>query len=74
MNARRPIEFFTLFSSRNFESSSMPVREISNDALNGELTTAGDKLVMVDFFATWFVCSSRVRLIVLCSGVARAKT
>jgi thiol-disulfide isomerase/thioredoxin len=33
----------------------MPVREISNDSLNGELTSAGDKLVMVDFFATWFV-------------------
>ncbi len=32
----------------------MPVREISNDSLNGELTAAGDKLVMVDFFATWF--------------------
>ena len=34
--------------------STMPVREITNDSLNGELTTAGDKLVMVDFFATWF--------------------
>ena len=32
----------------------MPVREISNDSLNGELTAAGDKLVLVDFFATWF--------------------
>jgi hypothetical protein len=32
----------------------MPVREISNESLNGELTAAGDKLVMVDFFATWF--------------------
>ena len=32
----------------------MPVREISNDNLNTELTSAGDKLVMVDFFATWF--------------------
>jgi hypothetical protein len=32
----------------------MPVREILNDSLNGELTAAGDKLVMVDFFATWF--------------------
>ncbi len=32
----------------------MPVREISNDSLNTELTSAGDKLVMVDFFATWF--------------------
>jgi len=31
----------------------MPVREISNDSLDGELTSAGDKLVMVDFFATW---------------------
>ncbi|CAF1087666.1 unnamed protein product [Rotaria sp. Silwood1] len=31
----------------------MPVREISNDTLNAELTSAGDKLVMVDFFATW---------------------
>ena len=31
----------------------MPVREISNDSLNGELTAAGDKLVLVDFFATW---------------------
>jgi thiol:disulfide interchange protein len=31
----------------------MPVREISNDSLTGELTSAGDKLVMVDFFATW---------------------
>ncbi|CAF4963035.1 unnamed protein product, partial [Rotaria socialis] len=30
----------------------MPVREISNDTLNAELTSAGDKLVMVDFFAT----------------------
>jgi hypothetical protein len=32
----------------------MPVREISNDSLTGELTSAGDKLVMVDFFATWY--------------------
>jgi len=31
----------------------MPVREISDDSLNGELTAAGDKLVLVDFFATW---------------------
>ncbi|CAF1654953.1 unnamed protein product [Rotaria magnacalcarata] len=31
----------------------MPVREISNDTLNAELISAGDKLVMVDFFATW---------------------
>ena len=32
----------------------MPVREISNDTLDNELASAGDKLVMVDFFATWF--------------------
>jgi hypothetical protein len=32
----------------------MPVREIANDSLTGELTSAGDKLVMVDFFATWY--------------------
>lgn len=32
----------------------MPVREISNENLSGELTSAADKLVMVDFFATWF--------------------
>lgn len=31
----------------------MPVREISNDNLNGELTSAADKVVLVDFFATW---------------------
>lgn len=37
-----------------FFSSSMPVREISNDNLNGELTSAADKVVLVDFFATWF--------------------
>lgn len=32
----------------------MPVKEIANDSLNAELTSAGDKLVMVDFFATWY--------------------
>lgn len=31
----------------------MPVREINNGCLEGELNAAGDKLVMVDFFATW---------------------
>lgn len=31
----------------------MPVREISDNSLNGELTSAADKLVLVDFFATW---------------------
>ncbi|CAF2575581.1 unnamed protein product [Rotaria sp. Silwood2] len=31
----------------------MPVREIANDTLNAEFTSAGDKLIMVDFFATW---------------------
>lgn len=31
----------------------MPVREVSNGNLKKELEKAGDKLVLVDFFATW---------------------
>jgi hypothetical protein len=41
----------------------MPVREISNDSLHGELTAAGDKLVMVDFFATWFEISNIIAIV-----------
>ena len=54
----------------------MPVREISNDSLNGELTAAGDKLVMVDFFATWFVFTlwrARNNFYSFVSGAALAK-
>ena len=31
----------------------MPVKEVSNGGLKNELERAGDKLVLVDFFATW---------------------
>jgi len=31
----------------------MPVKEVSNGGLKGELQRSGDKLVLVDFFATW---------------------
>ncbi|CAF1617515.1 unnamed protein product, partial [Didymodactylos carnosus] len=31
----------------------MPVKEISEGTLKRELTNAGEKLVLVDFFATW---------------------
>lgn len=31
----------------------MPVKEVSDGGLKGELQRAGDKLVLVDFFATW---------------------
>jgi hypothetical protein len=52
----------------------MPVREISNDSLNGELTSAGDKLVMVDFFATWFeLFSFIIQLLILFLGAAHVK-
>jgi len=54
-NKRRTNWFIlNIFHSRIFYQINMPVREISNDSLNTELTAAGDKLVMVDFFATWF--------------------
>ncbi|CAF1482423.1 unnamed protein product [Rotaria sordida] len=33
--------------------SSNTLREITNNGLNNELATAGDKLVIVNFFATW---------------------
>jgi hypothetical protein len=29
------------------------VKEISNGALEKELQRAGDKLILIDFFATW---------------------
>jgi len=32
----------------------MPVKEVSNGNLNKELQQAGDKLVMIDFYATWY--------------------
>jgi len=52
----------------------MPVREISNDSLNGELTAAGDKLVMVDFFATWFeLFSFIIQWLILFLGAAHVK-
>ena len=53
----------------------MPVREIANDSLNGELTSAGDKLVMVDFFATWFVWIFIwfYKLMCVCLGVVHVK-
>lgn len=53
----------------------MPVREISNDSLNGELTSAGDKLVMVDFFATWFdgIIIWFYKLVYVCLGVVHVK-
>jgi hypothetical protein len=31
----------------------MPVKEVGDGALKKELERAGDKLVFVDFFATW---------------------
>ena len=31
----------------------MPIKEISNGNLKRELEQAEDKLVLVDFFATW---------------------
>lgn len=31
----------------------MPVKEVSNGQLKKELENAGDKLVFVDFYATW---------------------
>lgn len=31
----------------------MPVKEVSDGGLKQELARAGDKLVLVDFFATW---------------------
>jgi len=31
----------------------MPVKELSDGDLKKELEQAGDKLVFVDFFATW---------------------
>jgi len=31
----------------------MPVKQVSDGGLNKELELAGDKLVFVDFFATW---------------------
>jgi thiol:disulfide interchange protein len=31
----------------------MPVKEVSDGNLKKELEQAGDKLVFVDFFATW---------------------
>lgn len=31
----------------------MPVKEVSDGNLKKELERAGDKLVLVDFFATW---------------------
>ncbi|CAF4188682.1 unnamed protein product, partial [Rotaria sordida] len=39
-------------SSQNLYSSNT-LREITNNGLNNELATAGDKLVIVNFFATW---------------------
>jgi hypothetical protein len=32
----------------------MPVKEVSNGNLKKELEQAGDKLVLIDFFATWY--------------------
>jgi thiol-disulfide isomerase/thioredoxin len=54
---KKLIFFLDILHFRNFYPTNMPVREISNDSLNGELTSAGDKLVIVDFFATWFELS-----------------
>jgi len=31
----------------------MPVKQVSDSGLTKELEHAGDKLVFVDFFATW---------------------
>jgi hypothetical protein len=31
----------------------MPVKEVSDGGLKKELERAGDKLVLIDFFATW---------------------
>jgi thiol:disulfide interchange protein len=31
----------------------MPVKEVSDGNLKKELTQAEDKLVLIDFFATW---------------------
>lgn len=33
----------------------MPVKQISNGTLKQELERAGEKLVLIDFYATWFV-------------------
>jgi thiol:disulfide interchange protein len=33
--------------------SKMPVKEVSDGGLKQELEGAGDKLVLVDFYATW---------------------
>jgi len=33
----------------------MPVKEVSDVGLKQELERAGDKLVLVDFFATWYI-------------------
>lgn len=33
----------------------MPVKEVSTGGLKQELERAGDKLVLVDFFATWYI-------------------
>ncbi len=32
----------------------MPVKEVSDGNLKKELEQAGDKLVLIDFFATWY--------------------
>lgn len=37
-----------------FRQKTMPVKEVSNGNLNKELQQAGDKLVMIDFYATWY--------------------
>lgn len=48
------------------------IREISNDSLHRELTAAGDKLVMMDFFSIWFEilnsCCSINHLIFRCGS------
>lgn len=53
LNISRKKKLFD-FLCRNFYSSATRVREIANNGLNRELTSAGDKLVIVQFFVTWF--------------------
>ncbi len=50
-NRWKTVEYF--LDTYSYTYIKMPVKELSDGDLKKELEQAGDKLVFVDFFATW---------------------
>jgi hypothetical protein len=47
--------YINVISYSRYIDKIMPVKEVSTGGLKQELERAGDKLVLVDFFATWYI-------------------